>query len=168
MRLDDQLRKRLDVSDIVQETQIEVTRRLEGYLEHEPIPFRPWLHQIARERLLKARRHHLGTAGRAVSREIPLPDHSSLQLARNLLKDESSPSQHVAKKELARRVREGLGRLPEIDREILLMRNFEELTFEDIGYVLDINPATARKRHGRALLRLTNLLHRDGLTESQI
>jgi len=46
------------------------------------------------------------------------------------------------------------------------MRTFENLPYEEIGYVLAIEPAAARKRHGRALLRLERLLREDGLKES--
>ena len=107
-------------------------------------------------------------ARRAVTLEVPLPDHSSLELARQLLAGGSTPSQHISKKELAQRVREALKRLSEVDREILIMRNIEQLSYEDISYILGIDPASARKQHGRALLRLSKILRKNGLTESQV
>jgi len=54
----------------------------------------------------------------------------------------------------------------ETDREILLMRTVEELPYQEIGCLLDIAPAAARKRYGRALLRLQKLLFDEGLLES--
>ena len=54
------------------------------------------------------------------------------------------------------------------DPEVLLMRTFEKLSYEEIGYVLGIDRAAARKRHGRALLRLDKILREGGMTESQI
>ena len=68
-----------------------------------------------------------------------------------------------ATRELARRVREALARLAEPEREILMLRNFEGLSLQEIACVLDIDPAAARKRHGRALLRLRKELIDDGL-----
>jgi RNA polymerase sigma-70 factor (ECF subfamily) len=65
-------------------------------------------------------------------------------------------------------VQQAVALLPQLDREILLMRTFEGLSFEEVGYVLEIEPAAARKRHGRALLRLHKLLTDTGLTESQL
>jgi len=56
----------------------------------------------------------------------------------------------------------------EPDRAILRMRAFEGLSYEAAGSRLQIEPATARKRHGRALLRLRALLLADGLTESHL
>src|SRR3954449_12976661 len=61
-RLDPKLRRRVDPSDIVQEAHLEAVRRLGQYLEQSAMPFRLWLRQIAYDRLLKARRQHLGTA----------------------------------------------------------------------------------------------------------
>jgi RNA polymerase sigma-70 factor (ECF subfamily) len=89
-----------------------------------------------------------------------------MQLAQQLIASGSTPSEHVAKHELARRVRQAIARLADIDREILLMRNFERLSYGEIAYVLQIDPAAARKRHGRALLRLNKILREKGLKES--
>jgi RNA polymerase sigma-70 factor, ECF subfamily len=52
------------------------------------------------------------------------------------------------------------------DREVLLMRHAEELSYEEIGCLLEIQPAAARKRYGRALLRLRKVLSDHGLLES--
>ena len=168
MRLDAKVSQRLDVSDVIQETQMEAARRLEDYMEREPVPFHVWLRQIAHDQLLMARRRHVDAARRAVTREVQLPAHSSIELAKQLLAGGPTPSQHIAKKEQAQRVQQALAELPELDHEIVLMRNFEQLSYEEIGYVLHINPATAKMRHVRALLRMSKILHEDGLTGSQI
>jgi RNA polymerase sigma-70 factor, ECF subfamily len=80
----------------------------------------------------------------------------------------STPSQKLDQRELARRVRHAVARLPDADREVLPMRTFEGLSFEELGYLLEIDSATARKRHGRALLRLHRIRADAGLTESQV
>jgi RNA polymerase sigma-70 factor (ECF subfamily) len=167
LRLDPRLRARVDASDVVQETQMEAFRRLGDFLERQPMPFRLWLRQTAYERLLKIRRHHVEVAQRTVRREVALPDHSSLQLAQQLLAPGSTPSQHLDKVEVARRVRQALARLSEPDREILLMRNFDGLSNQEAAQVLGIESATASQRFGRALLRLRKLLLESGLMESQ-
>lgn len=167
--LDPRLRPRVDPSDVVQEAQLEAVRRLQKYLQNPAMPFRLWLRQIAHDRLLKVRRHHLHAARRALGREVPLPDRSSQMLARHLLAagSGSSPSQNLDRRELARKLRRALSMLAETDREILLLRNFEGLSYSEIGYILGIEPATARKRHGRALVRLHRVLFDNGLTDSQ-
>jgi RNA polymerase sigma-70 factor (ECF subfamily) len=168
LRLDTRLRARLDLSDVIQETQLEAFRRLGDYLERRPMPFRLWLHKTACERLLVLWRRHVDAARRAVGREVPLPDRSSLLLARKLLAVGSSPSQQLARRELACRVREAVERLAPADREVLLMRTFEGLSNAEIGQLLGLDPAAVSQRHGRALLRLHKLLAEGGLTESQL
>jgi len=158
VHLDPALRARLDASDVVQEAQLEVARRLPDFLRRRPMPFRLWLRKTAYERLLMLRRRHRGAARRAVSREVGLPDRSSLALAQQLLAPHSSPSGRADREEQARRVQEALARLAEADREVLLMRHYEDLPYEDIGCILGIEPAAARKRAGRALVRLHALL----------
>src|SRR5712692_1400249 len=59
VRLDPKLRARVDPSDVVQEAQLEASRRLEDYLKQPALPFRLWLRQIAYDRLLMLRRHHV-------------------------------------------------------------------------------------------------------------
>jgi RNA polymerase sigma-70 factor (ECF subfamily) len=163
-RLDDRIRARVDPSDVVQETQLDAFRRLQDYLDREPMPFRLWLRKTAYERLLKVQRHH-AAAQRSVERESALPDRSSLLLTRSLLDRGSSPSKQMSRREIARHVRESLNELGETDREILLMRNVEELPYEEIACLLDLSPAAARKRYGRALLRLQKILSDAGLLE---
>src|SRR5262249_14971794 len=120
------------------------------------------------DRTLKARRHHLGTARRAVGREVPLPERSSLMLARRLFAGSSTPSQQLDRRDLARRLRPAVGQLPDADREVVLMRHLEGLSNSEVGCLLGIDPATASKRHGRAMLRLHRILFAGGMTESQL
>jgi RNA polymerase sigma-70 factor (ECF subfamily) len=158
IHLEPALRARLDASDVVQEAQIEAARRLPDFLLRRPMPFRLWLRKTAYERLTMLRRRHRGAARRAVGREVQLPDRSSLALAQNLLAPNSSPSRLAEREEQARRVQEALAGLAEADREVLLMRHYEELPYEDVACILGIEPAAARKRHGRALVRLHKAL----------
>jgi len=168
LRLDPKLRPRVDPSDVVQEAHLEAFRRLDDFLETPTLPFKLWLRQITLDRLLMMRRRHVGAARRSLAREAALPDGSSCALARQLIAAGSTPSQQVSREELARRVREAVERLAEADREIILMRTFESLSFEEIARLLGVEAAAARKRHGRALLRLHQILTDDGLTESQL
>jgi RNA polymerase sigma-70 factor (ECF subfamily) len=168
LRLDPKLRPRVDASDIVQEAHLEAFRRLDDFLEKPTLPFKLWLRQITLDRLLMMRRRHVGAARRSLAREAALPDGSSCALARQLIAANSTPSQQAGREELARHVREAVARLAEADREIILMRTFESLSFEEIAHVLGVEAAAVRKRHGRALLRLHKILTDDGLTESQL
>src|SRR5438552_2373672 len=151
LHLDPQLRGRIDAADVVQDTQLEALRRFPAYLAQPALPVRLWLRQLAHDRLIMVRRRHLKAARRSVARELPWPDRSSLLLARQLLASGSSPSRHATQRELAERVRQAVGRLAAIDRDVLTMRTFEGLSFEEVACLLEIDAAAARKRHGRAL-----------------
>jgi RNA polymerase sigma-70 factor (ECF subfamily) len=168
LRLDPRLRSRLDAADVVQEAHLEALHRLDAYLEHPALPFRLWLRQIACDRASKARRQHLGTARRALNREVPLPEASSLVLARQLLAGGSTPSQRLDQQELVHRLHDAIAQLPEADREMVILRHFEGLSNREVAYLLHLEPATASKRHGRAMMRLHRILFEGGLTESQL
>lgn len=166
-RLDPRLRGRVDPSDVIQETQIEATRRIGRYVEQPPMSFRLWLRQLAYDRLLMVHRRHAGAQRRDVRRETTLPDQSSLQLAQQAIGTAPTPSQVLIRDEFADRVREAIARLSGADRDVLIMRHFEGLSNQEVAETLQLEPAAASKRYGRALLRLrTHLLER-GVGESQ-
>ena len=107
------------------------------------------------EQIVDTRRHHLA-AKRSVRRQFHLSDASSLSLARQLMV--SRPSQIARRKETARLLRGAIEQMGETDREILLLRHIEGLTNNEAAEALEIDPGTARKRHGRAIRRLGQLL----------
>jgi RNA polymerase sigma-70 factor (ECF subfamily) len=129
------------------------------------MPFHVWARKTTYERLLNLRRDHRHRARRSVDREVALPDRSSLLVARPLLARGSSPSQRLAARELAERISRAVAELTAADREILLMRHAEELPYEEIACLLEVAPVAARKRYGRALIRLQKVLSDHGLLE---
>jgi RNA polymerase sigma-70 factor (ECF subfamily) len=159
MRLDTRLQSRLDPSDVVQEAQLEVARRIRDFLDRQPMSFRLWLHRTAYENLLRMRRTHQADC-RTVDREVALPDASSILLARRVIDARNWPGQRLVDEEIKRRVCEALAELDEIDREILQLRAFEGLENDEVAQVLGLASGTASKRYGRALLRLRRVLIR--------
>jgi RNA polymerase sigma-70 factor (ECF subfamily) len=97
---------------VVQETQLEAFRRLDDFLQREPMPFNVWIRRTAYERLVDLRRQHVEAKRRATGREVALPDRSSLLLARQLVGPASTPSRQLERRELTRRVRQVVGLLP--------------------------------------------------------
>jgi RNA polymerase sigma-70 factor, ECF subfamily len=170
-RLEPSLRSRMDPSDVVQETQLEAVARLTDFIERRPMPFRLWILRTAIQRLLKLTRQ-ARAARRDVSRERPLPQSSGLshEVPRNeeIRAIAVTPSQQAAARDTATRLHAALGRLGEPDRVILELRALAGLSYEEAGARLEIEPAAARKRYGRALLRLRVMLLADGLTESHL
>lgn len=164
-RLDPRLQPRIDLSDVIQETEIDAFQQIDDYLNGRPMPFRIWLRKLAQQRLIKLWKRHVEAGKRSLEREEPLPDQSSLQLARLLKTAGMTPIEKVVNREIARTVRRSLAQLPELDREILLMRYIENLSNHEIGYIVDLRPNTVSKRHVRALLKLERILRETGLGE---
>jgi RNA polymerase sigma-70 factor, ECF subfamily len=163
MRLDARLHARLDASDVVQDAYVEVVERLDEYLRDPKLPFFLWLRLVVGERLLKLHRHHLGTQMRDAGREVSLyrgalPAASSAALAAQLLGKYTSPTQAAVRAERILRMQEALNSLDPVDREILSLRHFEELTAAEAAQVLGIDESAAIKRDFRALKRLKQVL----------
>jgi RNA polymerase sigma-70 factor (ECF subfamily) len=166
LRLDARLRARINPSDVVQETFLEAVQRLPDYMARQPMPFQLWLRQTACERLIDLRRQHLDAECRTAKRERPLPASSSLLLVQGVLGLRQAPQRLLEEQELVGGVRRALAELAEEDSEIILLRNFEELSNQEAAQVLEIQPAAASKRYGRALLRLRRRLVALGLADT--
>jgi RNA polymerase sigma-70 factor (ECF subfamily) len=165
MRLDWRLQARIDASDVLQEAFLEVATRLEEYLDNPALPLFLWLRLIVGERLTRLHRHHLGVKMRDAGREVSLyrealPAASSAALAAQLLGKHTSPTQAAVRAERMLRLQEALNSLDPIDREVLSLRHFEELTRAETARVLGIEEAAAAKRYVRALKRLKDILAR--------
>jgi RNA polymerase sigma-70 factor (ECF subfamily) len=157
VRLDRRLLARLDASDVVQDVLVEAHQKMNGYLRDRPLPFYPWLRQMAWQRLVKLHQYHRAQK-RRVSREEPLapdlPDESALELARRLVVSGTGPSGPLLREELRRRVRRALAQLSPRDREVLVLRYLEQLSTQEVAAVLGISEGAVKTRHARALLRL--------------
>jgi RNA polymerase sigma-70 factor (ECF subfamily) len=163
VRLDARLQARLDASDVVQEAYVEVVQRLDEYLRDPKLPLFLWLRLVVGERLLRLHRHHLGTHLRDANREVSLyrgalPAATSAALAAQLLGKHTSPTQAAVRAERLLRLQEALNALDPMDREVLSLRHFEELTAAESAQVLGIEEAAAAKRYFRALKRLKQVL----------
>lgn len=163
LRLDRRLQKRVDPSDVVQEALIVAANRLSEYANETPMDFYLWLRWIAADKLLNAHREHLGAQKRDVSQEVsiyrrPMPEACSVSLAQQLLGQLTSPTQAVERAELQLIVQDVLNSLDPIDREILVLRNFEQMTTTETAAALGIKRSTASKRYISALKRLKHAL----------
>src|SRR5260370_40039046 len=115
VRMDRRLAARVDPSDVVQEVLTDAAQELSDYLARRPLPFYPWLRQLAWDRLVELHRKHIRARKRAVTREetgvLDLPDASAVALAARLLDTGSSPSERLLRSQLRRRGRDALDRL---------------------------------------------------------
>ena len=163
LRIDSRLRARLDPSDVLQESFLDVARDLDAYLADPKLPPLLWMRLHVGRRLTTLHRQHLGTKMRDAGLEISLyqgalPEASSAALASMLLGRHTSPTQAAQRAERLLRVQEALNSLDPIDREVLALRHFEQLGRAEAAQVLGITREAGAKRYFRALKRLKDVL----------
>jgi RNA polymerase sigma-70 factor (ECF subfamily) len=116
-------------------------------------------------KLAEVHRRHLGTQLRAVDREITLhhgglPMADSVSLAAQLLGTLTTPSRAAIKAETRLLVQEALNSMDPIDREVLALKHFEQLSTSEIADVLGLSKAGAGSRYLRAIKRMREILSR--------
>lgn len=163
VRLDKRISGRLDADDVLQEAFLDVARRISEYLSQPTVPFYIWLRFLTGQRMLMMQRNHLGTRMRDPNLEVSLPQggHSFANpdsMAGRFVSSMTSPSQAAIRSEMQDSLRQALASLDPLDREVLALRHFEELTNVETAQVLGISKDAASKRHIRALKRLRELL----------
>ena len=154
-RLDPRLIGRIDPEDVVQEVFLAAQQRLYAFrAETRSLPF--WLRLVAQQTLIDLHRRHLGAGMRSAARERALAQSQSLSgfVAGNL----TSPSQAAMRDELRQQLQAALESMDEIDREVLVLRHFEELSNKEVAELLSIGENAASNRYVRALGRLKGLL----------
>src|SRR5579884_2927740 len=170
LRLDPALAARLDASDIVQDVLLEAHRRLQEYLKNPGMPFHLWLRHIAKDHIIDAHRRHRQAQRRSLDREqslVPafLADHSSYELAGQLVDPELTPATEAMRREMQRRLDAAIAELDEDDREIILLRHREQLANQDVAHALGLSEAATSMRYLRAVRRLRSVLLPDAASD---
>lgn len=163
LRLDRRMLGRVDASDVLQDAYLDVARRFGEYAAAPAVPFYLWLRALTGQRLIDLHRRHLGAQMRDAGQEVSLyrgalPAASSVSLAQHLLAGLTSPTQAAVRAEMQLRLQEAINGLEPIDREVVVLRHFEELSNVEAADVLGIEPAAASKRYIRAIRRLKAVL----------
>jgi RNA polymerase sigma-70 factor (ECF subfamily) len=163
LRLDRRLQGRVDPSDVLQEAYLDVAQRAATYFAEPQLPLFLWLRLVTGERLLIIHRRHLGAQMRDASQEVslhrgPFPQATSASLAAQLLGRLTSPTQAAIRAEVQVRLQEALNSMDPLDREVLVLRHFEELSNNETAAVLGIRKSAASNRYVRALKRLKEIL----------
>ena len=158
LRLDARLTGRVDPADVVQETFLEAQKKLPRYLDNATVPVFVWLRGVALDTLIHVHRRHLAQM-RDAGLDVSIHGHaenagvSSQSLAGWLVGDLTSPSQAVQREETVAKVAEALEGLDEIDREVLVLRHFEQLSNDEVAAIVGVKKAAASRRYTRALVR---------------
>jgi RNA polymerase sigma-70 factor, ECF subfamily len=164
LRLDRRLSGRVDTSDVLQDAYIDVRKRIGEYASGPAaMPFHLWLRLIAGQRLTDVHRFHLGAQMRNAGQEVslhrgPFPQASSVSLAAQLLGKMTGASQAAIRAEHKLIVQEALNGMDPIDREVLALRHFEQLSNDETAQVLGLTKSAASNRYVRALKRIKDIL----------
>lgn len=168
LRMHPALRGRIGASDVLQDAWLEISNRLGDYLADPRMPFFLWIRFITAQRLMALHRLHLGAQKRDVRRQVSLghgtfPSATSVALVDRLVATGTTPTQAAVHRELRLQLEEALDRMNETDREVLVLRHFEELTNTEAAGELGIETSAASKRYVRALHRLRDVLESCGI-----
>jgi RNA polymerase sigma-70 factor (ECF subfamily) len=163
LRLDRRLQGRIDPSDVLQDAYLDVARRAGEYVANPSVPVFLWLRLVTGQRLMALHRQHLGAQMRDAGHEVSLyrgalPQATSVSLAALLLGRLTSPTRAAQRAEMQIRLQEVINAMDPIDREVLTLRHFEELSNVETAQVLGIKEAAASNRYLRALKRLKDTL----------
>src|SRR5436853_2287970 len=162
LRMDRRLQGRVDAADVVQEAYLALRGKFPHYSAAPRLPFFLWLRLEVGQKLVDLHRFHLGTQMRDAGQEVSLhrgalPQVTSLSLAEHLLGKLTTASHAAMRAELRIRVQEALNSMDPNDREVLILRHFEELSNAEAAQVLGIKPSAAVNRYVRALKRLKDV-----------
>ncbi len=163
LRMDARLQGRIDASDVLQDGFLDLAKRVDNYLGDPGLPVFLWLRLVVSDRLAMIHRRHLGTKMRDAGYEVslyrdPLPPASSAALASMLLGRLTSPSDAAIRAEQILQVQEAVNSLEPLDREVVALRHFEQLTRAETAVVLGISEEAGAKRYIRAMKKLKLIL----------
>jgi len=148
-----------EARELSQEAFFKAYRALDGFERRSR--FSSWLYQIAinlcRDRMRRRKTHRLMSL-----EDLPQPE-----AAAPLVVSERSVAAAIEERDLARIVAEAVGALPEEQREVIVLKEYEELTFAEIAEVLGLPVSTVKTRLYRALTQLRRQLERRGVRDAQ-
>ncbi len=162
-RLDYRIAGRISDSDVLQETYIAAAKRLGHFADQKEMPPFLWLRLLIGQQLVDLHRQHLQAGMRDARKEISIQQtgpspHTSMAIAARLVGRATGVSELVSRAEQIERLESTLNEMDSIDREVIALRHFEELSNIETAKVLQIDPAAASKRYVRAMGRLGELM----------
>jgi RNA polymerase sigma-70 factor (ECF subfamily) len=143
-----------DARDATQETFLAAFRNLRGFRGEAKVS--SWLHRIAVNQCITRQRRA------KVRGETALEDEAEKNASVFALPVEISPARSAEHREVSSAVRRAVGALPADLRQVVVMKEFEELTFQEISDALDVPLSTVKSRLYTALRQLQMRLQRFG------
>ena len=162
-RMDPRLHGRVDADDVLQEAWLSVVQRIDHFLADASRSIFVWFRLITSQTMIDIHRRHLGTQKRNAALEFSInkgwsSESTSFSLSFHLLGHLTSPTQAALREELSQQLKTALSSMQEIDREVLALRHFEQLSNRETAQILDISDQAASDRYMRALGRLKGVL----------
>ncbi len=162
-RLAEPLRGRLGPEDVLQEAFVAASQRLPHSANGPATSAFIWLRMVVNQTLVDLHRRHLGAQMRDAAREVNLDAVSygqatSASVAIQLVGVFTSPTGAAARADVLGLVQAAIEQMDPIDREVLALRHFEELSNSEVGEALGIEQKAASIRYIRALRRLKEIL----------
>ena len=157
-RASERLKRHMSIEDILQEVFLAAYKRLD-YLNDKPeISLLVKLRNIALQTIVDKERFY-GAHKRKTGKEVyDSIDDSQTNLLNRLADSITSPSKKIMRKERAVIVRQIIDGMRSQDREIIIMRHFEQMDYNDCAAILNISLEAVKMRYYRALKRLKALI----------
>jgi RNA polymerase sigma-70 factor, ECF subfamily len=153
--LDDRMGRRIDASDVVQQTCLSVHKQIGEFVGQDAAQFAAWLRQIHERNIRNAVRDQLHTEKRAISREERLPDGDAHAIR------QTTPSQHVVRREESAKLVKAIGQLVEDEREALRRRYLEGQSVAEIAAAMGLSKDALARLFKRAMKNVKRHLRDD-------
>jgi RNA polymerase sigma-70 factor (ECF subfamily) len=155
------LRTKVDASDLVQQTLLEAYRDFHKFRGTTEAEWLAWLRRILDHNAANFVRHYHGTAKRQASREVamgPQGDDTGARGVQDPADGGESPSQLLMRKEREWQIADALARLAPDHREVILLRNLERLSFDEVAVRMDRSRPAVQMLWTRAIHKLHDVL----------
>jgi len=146
--VDQDLRAKIGASDAVQESMMHAQMKLQQFAGNSELEFKAWLRSILANDIRKNRRKYFAQK-RDAKREVNIQEQSAV--GRGLFDEHLTPSSDAIRQEKEKAIKAATSRLTVDQQQVIQLRNFEELSFEEIGSKMDRSADAARKLWARAI-----------------
>jgi RNA polymerase sigma-70 factor (ECF subfamily) len=159
-----------DAADITQEVFIKVFRSIRSF--HGDASLRTWLYRIALREASNQRRWWSRHKRQEMTIDTPAAEseecEDAISLSGLLMDSAGSPYDHAAQSEMKARVEDALRQLPEAFRTVVVLREMEGFSYEEIAEILDVPAGTVKSRLTRGRAALKQILVAQGLVLSEL
>jgi RNA polymerase sigma-70 factor (ECF subfamily) len=165
-RLDPRVCRRVDPDDVLQEAYLDASDRWKRYVSQPAIPLPAWLRLVVCQTLSNVHRRHLGVKMRDAGKDVSLHATASGSSTPYWLDDRlrsqvTLPAEGLVRAELVDQVQRALDQLNAVDREVLELRCFQNLSNNQVAKILELSPKASSNRYTRAMARLKENLQQN-------